>query len=62
MMRLPKRKVDQLFTYLLKANTLLNEAIEKSDDGEIGIDGGATEAICNLAEALKDKVDNVQWL
>jgi hypothetical protein len=62
MLKLTTRKSNQLFSYLLKANTLLNEAVESSDDGEIGIAGNAIEDICNLAEALKLKVDNIQWV
>ena len=62
MIRLPKRKTDQLLTYLLKANTLLNVAIDSSDDYEIGIDGETVDTLCNLTDALKDKMDNINWL
>lgn len=61
MKKLTEKQAERLFNYLLSANTLLNELADKSENGELGIDGEHMEVICNLAETLKEKLDNTQW-
>lgn len=62
MKKLTSRQENQLFSYLLKANTLLNTVIEDSEDGEVGMSSAALEDISNLADAFKEKMDNTNWV
>lgn len=61
MKKLTNRQASQLFNYLLKANALLNTVIDSSDDDEIGV-GEGMEDISNLTDALKEKIDNTNWV